>query len=255
MSFFDEFSESWQKTCCGGRFACVSRWNYTLNVIFYNTRGIHLDISIFLKGVIMGLSIAAPVGPIGVLCIRRTLAWGWLSGLLSGLGAATADALYGCIAGFGITVVSSLLISQQTWLRLIGGLFLCYLGGRTLFSKPAEQAAQVTGTGLLGSYSSTLLLTLTNPMTIISFAAIFSGLGIVSANQDYLSAGILVLGVFTGSATWWLILSSLANLFRARFANPGSLRWINIVSGLIILVVGASQLVHFGISSMTAVKS
>jgi threonine/homoserine/homoserine lactone efflux protein len=205
-------------------------------------RGGQLDFSVFLKGVVMGLSIAAPVGPIGVLCIRRTLAEGRLSGLVTGLGAATADAIYGCIAGFGITAISSLLISHQTWLRLIGGLFLCYLGIRTLLSKPAQQAAEVTGNGLLGSYSSTLLLTLTNPMTIISFAAIFSGLGIVSAGQNYLSAGILVLGVFGGSAAWWLLLSSLVSLFRARFADPGALRWINILSGLIILLVGASQL-------------
>lgn len=202
-----------------------------------------MDFSVFLKGIVMGLSIAAPVGPIGVLCIRRTLAEGRLSGLVTGLGAATADAIYGCIAGFGITVISSLLISQQPWLRLISGLFLCYLGLRTLLSKPAQQAAEVTGNGLLGPYSSMLLLTLTNPMTIISFAAIFSGLGIVSAKQNYLSAGILVLGVFGDSAAWWLLLSSLVSLFRARSTDPGALRWINIISGLIILLVGARQLI------------
>lgn len=206
-----------------------------------------MDFGVFLKGLVMGLSIAAPVGPKGVLCIRRTLAEGRLSGLVTGLGAATADAIYGCIAGFGITAISSLLISQQTWLRLIGGLFLCYLGIRTFWSKLAQQAAQVTGNGLLGSYSSTLLLTLTNPMTIISFAAIFSGLGIVSARQNYFSAGILVLGVFGGSAVWWLLLSSLVSLFRARFADPGALRWINTISGLIILLLGASQLILLAI--------
>jgi threonine/homoserine/homoserine lactone efflux protein len=214
----------------------------TLSAPPSTAEGYSMDISFLLKGIVMGLSIAAPVGPIGVLCIRRTLAEGRLPGLLTGLGAATADAVYGCVAGFGITVVSSLLISQQTRLGLLGGLFLCYLGVRTLWSKPAEQAAKATSTGLLGSYSSTFLLTLTNPMTIISFAAIFSGLGIVNANQSHLSAAILVLGVFTGSATWWLVLSSLVSLFRARLDNPGALRWINIISGLIILGVGASQL-------------
>ena len=121
-----------------------------------------MDSDLLLRGGLIGLAIAAPVGPIGVLCIRRTLADGWVFGLVSGLGAATADALYGCIAGFGLTLVSAALISHQAWLRLAGGLFLCYLGTRTLISRPAEQAASVRGGGLWRAYGSTLFLTLTN---------------------------------------------------------------------------------------------
>jgi threonine/homoserine/homoserine lactone efflux protein len=201
-----------------------------------------MDLGILLRGGLIGLSIAAPVGPIGVLCIRRTLAEGRLAGLVSGLGAATADALYGCIAGFGLTVISSLLVSQQAWLRLVGGLFLCYLGVKTLLARPAQQAATVKGRGVLGTYASTFFLTLTNPMTILSFAAIFAGLGLGQAQGDYLSAGLLVLGVFLGSASWWLLLSGSVGAFRAKFPATGLL-WVNRLSGVIILGFGVIALI------------
>jgi threonine/homoserine/homoserine lactone efflux protein len=200
-----------------------------------------MDLSLFLRGLVIGLSIAAPVGPIGVLCIRRTLAQGRGYGLVSGLGAATADAAYGCVVGFGLTFISSFLVDQQIWLRLVGGAFLCYLGIKTLLAKPAEQAAEAKGTGLLGAYGSTLLLTLTNPMTILSFAAIFAGLGIAETGGDYASAAILVAGVFTGSALWWLLLSGGVSLFRSRF-TPRALQWVNRVSGLIVAGFGVFAL-------------
>jgi threonine/homoserine/homoserine lactone efflux protein len=200
-----------------------------------------MDVSFFFRGLIIGFSIAAPVGPIGVLCIRRTLAEGWMSGLVSGLGAATADALYGCVAGFGLAFISNILVSQQVWLRLIGGGFLCFLGLKTLLSKPAEQAAPGKDAGLLGDYASTFFLTLTNPMTIISFAAIFAGLGLAGTSGSYGSAGILVLGVFCGSALWWFLLSGGVGLFRTRF-NPAGLRWVNRISGVIIIGFGLFSL-------------
>ena len=196
-----------------------------------------MDIRFLLRGLIIGFSIAAPVGPIGVLCIRRTLAKGCVSGLVSGLGAATADAIYGCIAGFGLTFIASILISQQGWFRLIGGAFLCYLGLKTFLTRPAEQAASAEGNGLVGAYASTFFLTLTNPMTILSFAAIFAGLGVVGASGNYASAGMLVLGVFIGSALWWLIRSGGVSVFRARFNSHG-VRWVNRISGVIITGFG-----------------
>lgn len=196
-----------------------------------------MDLPLFFRGLLIGFSIAAPVGPIGVLCIRRTLADGRVSGLMSGLGAATADALYGCVAGFGLTFISGVLIDQQTWLRLFGGLFLCYLGIRTLLSMPAEQEAKVRGTGLFGSYASTFLLTVTNPMTILSFAAIFAGLGLANTGGNYASALILVLGVFLGSASWWLLLSGGVGLFRDKF-NARAMLWVNRISGIVITVFG-----------------
>ena len=203
-----------------------------------------MPISFFFKGFIIGFSIAAPVGPIGVLCIRRTLAEGRASGLVSGLGAATADGLYGCIAGFGLTFLSNLLIQHQGWIRVIGGLFLCYLGLRTLVASPAKESASVKEGGLVGSYGSTFFLTLTNPMTILSFAAIFAGLGLGSTGGDYLSSGVLVLGVFTGSALWWLILSSMVGMLGKKL-SLGGMRWVNRISGIIILGFGLVALLTF----------
>jgi threonine/homoserine/homoserine lactone efflux protein len=200
-----------------------------------------MEYSLFLRGLAIGFSIAAPVGPIGVLCIRRTLADGQASGLVSGLGAATADAMYGCVAGFGLTFISGILIDQQTWLRFFGGLFLCYLGIKTLLSKPVEQEANVRGTGLLASYVSTFLLTVTNPMTILSFAAIFAGLGLANTGGSYASALILVLGVFLGSAAWWLFLSGGVGLLRDKFNTKGLL-WVNRISGMVITVFGVIAL-------------
>lgn len=194
-----------------------------------------MDISFLLRGLVIGFSVAAPIGPIGVLCISRTLAEGRASGLFSGLGAATADAIYGCVAGFGLTFISSIFISQQIWIRSIGGVFLCYLGFKTFLARPAEQAASARGSGLLGAYTSTFFLTLTNPMTILSFAAIFAGLGVSSGN--YVSATVLVLGVLAGSALWWFILSGSVSFFRAKF-NHYRLRWINRISGIIIVGFG-----------------
>lgn len=196
-----------------------------------------MDLTFLMRGVIIGFSIAAPVGPIGVLCIRRTLAEGRPVGLASGLGAATADALYGCVAGLGLTFISDLLVRQQSWLRLIGGLFLCYLGIKTWLSKPAERAATAQGTGWVGAYGSTFLLTLTNPMTILSFAAVFAGLGLAGTAANYTTALMLVAGVFLGSALWWLLLSGGVSLVRTRFNSPGLL-WVNRLSGLIIVAFG-----------------
>jgi len=196
-----------------------------------------MDLNFLLQGLIIGFSIAAPVGPIGILCIRRTLNGGRISGLVSGLGAATADSIYGCVAGFGLAFISNFLVKQQIWLHLIGGAFLCYLGIKTLLAKPANQAAAARENGLLGEYASTFFLTLTNPMTIISFAAIFAGLGLASTRGNYGSAGILVLGVFMGSALWWLVLSSGVGIFRKKF-NTNSLQWVNWISGLIITGFG-----------------
>jgi threonine/homoserine/homoserine lactone efflux protein len=181
------------------------------------------------------------VGPIGVLCIRRTLAEGQLYGLVSGLGAATADALYGCVAAFGLTFISSFLIGHKLWLSLIGGLFLLYLGIKTLLSKPAEDVAKAESKGLFGAYASTFLLTVTNPMTILSFVAIFAALGLGSTTRSYASALILVLGVFCGSAAWWLLLSGGVGLFRKKF-NARGLLWVNRISGAIITLFGVVAL-------------
>jgi threonine/homoserine/homoserine lactone efflux protein len=158
-------------------------------------------------------------------------------GFLSGLGAATADGLYGAIAGFGLTFLVNFIIGKQIWLRLIGGGLLCILGAKTFLSKPAEQGASTEGSSLWNAYLSTFFLTLTNPMTILFFTAVFAGLGVGSTGDHYLLAGFLVLGVFIGSASWWLVLSNFTGILRG-LLNVKSLQWLNRISGLIIMGFG-----------------
>ena len=203
--------------------------------------------SILIKGAIIGFSIAAPVGPIGVLCIRRSIALGRSAGLLSGLGAATADALYGCVAAFGITAVSGFLLGQQQWLARLGGAYLVFLGMRTLLAPASREATAVSARGLAGVYGSTFMLTLTNPMTILSFVAIFAALGpsLGASGARPGAAATLVAGVFAGSALWWLILSWGASQLRVR-SEGGGLRWINVGSGLVIVGFGVIALVRGG---------
>jgi threonine/homoserine/homoserine lactone efflux protein len=176
-----------------------------------------MDINFFIKGIILGFSIAAPVGPIGILCIRKTLAEGRLSGFVTGFGAATADAVYGFFAAFGLSSITTFLVGQHSWIQLIGGAFLLYLGIKTLFEKVSTKQAEVeTKKGLIASYISTLGLTLTNPMTILSFVAVFAGLGIGNEAESYTSATLLVIGVFLGSALWWIFLSGIVGLFKKK---------------------------------------
>ena len=196
-----------------------------------------MSAELFLRGLVIGVSIAAPVGPIGVLCIRRTLAEGRLAGFVSGLGAASADGVYGCVAGFGLTAVTQVLLDQSHWLRLVGGLFLCYLGIKTALAAPASRGAVVKPGGLAANYASTFLLTLTNPMTILSFTGVFAGLGLTGAKGDFRSAAALVAGVFLGSAGWWLVLNLGVGWFRAA-REPRALVWINRLSGAIIFGFG-----------------
>lgn len=190
-----------------------------------------------LKGMGLGLAIAVPVGPIGLLCIRRSLTQGQLMGLATGLGAATADGIYGSIAGFGLTAVADLLVSHTQTMQLVGGLFLCYLGFTTLRADPATETAKVSSRGLWGAYVSTLFLTLTNPATILSFIAIFAGLGLVGTSQSWGASLALIVGVFLGSALWWLCLSWGVTLFSQRLTPP-RLKWLNRLAGAAIFGFG-----------------
>lgn len=194
--------------------------------------------SLFMTGITLGFSIAAPVGPIGVLCIRRTLAEGRLVGWMSGMGAASADAAYGALAalGFGLAGALAGADAEGSWLytllRIAGGLFLLYLGVGTWRSRPAAAAADggTAGGGLLRAYLSTFFLTLTNPLTIASFAAMFVGLGVES---DGWGAAMLVAGVFCGSALWWSLLSGGVGFFRGALERHAV--WINRLAALVII--------------------
>ena len=201
-----------------------------------------METELFIKGFIIGFSIAAPVGPIGILCIQRTLSEGNIQGMVTGLGAATADAIYGFIAAFGLTFISNFLVEQSFWFRLIGGLFLCYLGMKAFLSKPQNPELSLGNRTILSAYGTTFFLTLTNPMTILFFAGVFAGLGLVSESIVYTSAGLMVIGVFLGSGSWWLILSGATSIFRSKINNH-KLAWINKISGFVILGFGVTALI------------
>lgn len=199
-------------------------------------------LGLLVQGIILGFSIAAPVGPIGVLCIRRTLQNGFKSGLASGLGAASADAVYGAIAAAGLTLAADFLAEQQIWLGILGGAFLLFLGVRTFRSPPPEADGQAPLTNKLGGdYLSTFLLTLSNPITIFSFAAMFGGLSAGTGTGFKTGAFVLVLGVFSGSALWWLGLSVSVNFFRKKF-SAGVMQWVNRLAGAVIVVFGLMML-------------
>ena len=194
----------------------------------------------FLKGLAFGFVLAATVGPMWVLCFRRTVASGVLTGFASGMGIAAADGLYGAVAAFGLTAISGFLLGYSFWIGLVGAAFLAYLGVRTLLARPAEGRAEGEGRSLAASFLSTLGLTLANPPTILAFAAIFAGLGLVSS-ADYGAAALIILGVFLGSAAWWVILATAASKLRGRL-GPRIARAVNVVSGASILGFAAWQL-------------
>lgn len=200
--------------------------------------------ALFVKGLAFGFVLAATVGPMWLLCFRRTIASGALAGLVTGMGIAVGDAIYGAIAAFGLTAISGLLLAHRLWLGLLGAAFLAYLGIRALTAPPAAAGDdRAPSPPLASAFLSTLGLTLANPPTILAFAAIFAGLGLSSAGGDYLSAILLVIGVFLGSALWWLLLSGGIGLFRTRFPASG-LIWVNRISGAII--AGFGLLALFG---------
>jgi threonine/homoserine/homoserine lactone efflux protein len=194
---------------------------------------------LFLKGLAFGFVLAATVGPMWVLCFRRTVAYGALTGFVSGMGIAVADGLYGAVAAFGLTFISGFLLRYSFWIGLVGGLFLLYLGIKTLLQEPAANGEAAKPASLAQAFLSTLGLTLANPPTILAFAAIFAGLGL-SAIADYALAAIIVVGVFLGSAAWWVVLAFAGGALRERL-GARLLRAINLVSGLTILGFAASQ--------------
>ena len=195
---------------------------------------------LLLKGLAFGFLLAATVGPMWVLCLRRTLASGALAGLASGMGIAVADGFYGAVAAFGLTAISGFLLAHAFWIGLVGAVFLIYLGLRTLFASPSIVETTESPLSLPKAFLSTLALTLTNPPTILAFAAIFAGLGLASS-ADYAAAALIVAGVFIGSAVWWVILALGAGRLRHRL-GPRLFRSINIISGLTILGFAAWQI-------------
>lgn len=197
----------------------------------------------FVKGLIIGFVVAVPVGPIGLLCINRAISGRPAYGLFSGLGVSTADAISGGIAVLGLTLVSDFLIAQQVWLRSVGGVFLCYLGLRTFLAMPAGKTPSAQEGSLVKTYASMFFLTFTNPLTILSFVAIYAGWGVENLSGDYVSAAVLTSGVFVGSALWWVILTVALMVYGPGLASPG-FRWAHRISGMIIAGFGLVVLLN-----------
>jgi threonine/homoserine/homoserine lactone efflux protein len=202
---------------------------------------------LFVRGLLAGLFIAAPVGPVNVLCISRTLAKGWRSGFVSGLGAATADTLYGCIAGFSITFVIQFLLREEFWIRLFGGILLVLIGVRYYFKQPQSLSAQKQGGPEHSDYVSTLFLNLTNPTTVLSFLAILATLGMKEDKASWLTL-LLVAGIFCGSMLWWIVLIAIVNRVRDRIDDLAML-WMNRVAGV---AIGGFGVVTFVMSRVHA---
>lgn len=195
-----------------------------------------MDISFFIKGLVIGFAMAVPIGPIGIICVRKTLTEGRIHGMVIGLGAATADLFYGSIAAFGLTIISDTLQTQRVWIRLVGGALLIFLGIRTFRARPADPNLPLRHTGKLRSYFTTIFLTFTNPITIFVFIAVFSALGL-GEGLAFFSASFLVSGVFLGSGLWFLILSSGVTLFRKKLDLTG-MKWVNKIAGVLIFISG-----------------
>lgn len=202
-----------------------------------------MDLFPLVKGIVIGFAIAAPVGPVGVLCIRRALADGRLAAFVAGLGAAVADTFYGAVAAWGLTLVTDFLVDHRLELSLVGGVFLLFLGWRTLRSHTEILATPDTSIGLLRDFVSTFLITLTNPATILAFMAVFASVTAVHMrNPMSFDTNLLILGVFIGSAAWWGLLSAVASAVRSRF-SPGWLSRLNRGSGLVLILFGVGVLV------------
>jgi threonine/homoserine/homoserine lactone efflux protein len=194
-----------------------------------------------LKGLIIGFAMAVPIGPIGIMSIRKTLAEGHSRGLIVGLGAATADSLYGSIAAFGLTFISDMIAGQHFWVSLVGGGLLLFLGIKTFLAKRKDPIIPSDKNGFWVSYVSAFLLALTNPLTIFAFVAVFAAFGL-GHKLSIISACILVIGVFIGSCLWFLTLGYVATLFRKKLDADG-LRWVNRISGGLIILSGMVALV------------
>ncbi|HBZ69511.1 MAG TPA: lysine transporter LysE [Deltaproteobacteria bacterium] len=204
-------------------------------------------VRIYWIGLLVGLSIAAPLGPVNVVCIRRTLSGGFVLGFVSGCGAALADTFYGVVATFGISVVASFLLAHEKVLRLGGGLVLCLLGARSFRGDAEGPHSAVGAQGLVSAFVSTFLLTLTNPLVLLTIAAVSAALGLAAEELRGPAAATVVLGVLSGSLLWWLVLLGGVGLARARF-HERMLRWVYLASGGLLFAAGVALLASLAFS-------
>ena len=199
-----------------------------------------MNLLFIIKGLLIGISVSAPLGPIGVLCIQRTLNKGFKSGFVSGAGAASADIIYAIIAGFSITYISDFLIEYQTYIRIIGGAFLILVGIRISISNPAKQIRKlrVKGNNYYKDYITSFLITVSNPITILAFGAFFTAFDMIDKNVNNFDITIMIIAVFSGSLIWWVSLISIVTIFKTRI-RLRNLLWINRITGILIVLFAA----------------
>lgn len=200
-----------------------------------------LELPLPLRGLIIGFTIAAAVGPITLLVIRRTIAHGGLYGFASGLGVAAADATYAGIAAFGLTAITTVLVSGHVLLGLVGGAIIAVMGLRTMASRPTRPADDVERPGLGGAFASIYALTMTNPLTIILYGGVFAGIGLV-AGSSFVDAAIVTLAAWLGSTAWWVILCAILGWARGRVSTT-ALLWVNRISGAALVAFGIVAIV------------
>ena len=204
-----------------------------------------MEIDFLLKGIIVGFLASIPLGPVGVLCIQRTINKGRMSGLLSGMGAATVDSFYALVAAFGLTYIINFIVEQQFFIELIGGGVLIFLGAKIFNTNPIRQIRRHRRkkNRLIEDYFSVFLLTLSNPLALFLFVAAFAGMGMVGSDNSSFKSSFIILGVFIGAMIWWFALTFFINLFRKKFRLK-QLWWINKIAGLIIVIFGAAAMVY-----------
>lgn len=198
-----------------------------------------MGIMSFVNGIILGFSASIPLGPIGLICIQKTLNRGRWAGIVSGAGAATSDTFFAIIAAFGISIISDFIEQQQFTLRIIGSIILLLLGLKIFLTNPAIQIRKQKGkkNNLLGDFISIFFLTLSNPITVFVFGAVFASSGLIKVNNTFFDLIQIVIGVFVGAMLWWLILTNFVNMFRAKFRLK-RLWWINKITGAVIVIFG-----------------
>lgn len=203
-----------------------------------------MGIFIFIQGIILGFSASVPLGPMGLICIQKTLNRGRLAGLISGAGAAAADTFYATIAAFGISFITDFIHKEQFTLRIIGSIILVLLGYKIFITNPAIQIRKQSRkkNNLLGDFVSIFFLTLSNPITVFFFGAVFASTGVLKGDNSFLELVEVVVGVFTGGMLWWLILTTVVNVFRSKFRLK-RLWWINKITGAIIVIFGIAAII------------
>ena len=202
-----------------------------------------MEIEFLIKGLIVGFLASIPLGPVGVLCIQRTINKGRTSGVFSGMGAATVDSFYALVAAFGLTFIINFIVEQQFYIQLIGGGVLIFLGVKIFNTNPIRQIRRHRRkkNKLIEDYFSVFLLTLSNPLALFLFVAAFAGIGMVGSDNRSLKSSFIILGVFLGAMIWWFALTFFINLFRKKFRLK-QLWWINKIAGLIIIIFGTAAM-------------